>query len=240
MANRPVFVLKEEPPYYQEELVSFQFNPGFSIVQKQKNIRNIHEAFISKHNEAKILEISTKSEQPTGVQLSAFNLLISVGGIRTSVESAFQSSKVFECGGPYTEILIQPSYIAKKDPRLKTSGALKKFDLDGQEFPLEPKTFFYDWLYINAVNENRALAMSLCQFNAFTDIEFNPEKSINCQARSAAIFVSLSMSGKLEEALISPEHFKSTVYGLDTDAASQQLSLFGQGLNIHAKTKKEE
>ena len=62
MANRPVFFVRKEKPYYQEESVSFQFNPGFSIVQKQKNIRNIHDAFIAKHHNARMLEISSKSE----------------------------------------------------------------------------------------------------------------------------------------------------------------------------------
>lgn len=226
MANRPVFFVSKERPYYQEESVSFQFNPGFSIVQKQKNIRNIHDAFIEKHHNARMLEISSKSELTLGVQLSAFNLPISVDGASTTVESAFQSSKEFVFGGPYTDLLRQPSYIAKKDPRLSESGPLKQFMLGNQFFPLEPKTFFYDWLYINAVVQNAGLSDQLCQFNAFTDIEFNPEKSINCQARSAAIFVSLSKMGLLSSALESPESFRSIVYGTDQSKENQQLSLF--------------
>ena len=226
MATRPVFFVSKEKPYYQEESVSFQFNPGFSIVQKQKNIRNIHDAFIGKHHNARMLEISSKSELPLGVQLSAFNLPISINGVSTTVESAFQSSKEFVNGGPYTDLLKQPSYIAKKDPRLSESGPLKQFVLGNQCFPLEPKTFFYDWLYINAVVQNTGLSDQLCQFNAFTDVEFNPEKSINCQARSAAIFVSLSKIGLLSEALTSPDCFKEIVYGSDQSEEDQQLSLF--------------
>ena len=226
MANRPVFFVSKERPYYQEESVSFQFNPGFSIVQKQKNIRNIHESFIAKHHSARILEISSKSELPLGVQLSAFNLTVSVGGVRTTVESAFQSSKAFENGGPYTDLLTQPSYVAKKDPLLQESGPLRQFNLNGVSFPLDPKTFFYDWLYISAVAENEELSNALCQFNAFTDIEFNPEKSINCQARSAAIFVSLSKMGILTEALRNPDTFKEVVYGTERVSENQQISLF--------------
>ena len=41
---------------------------------------------------------------------------------------------------------------------------------------LNPKTIFYDWLYINAVLENPLLAAELLKYNAFTDIEFNPKK----------------------------------------------------------------
>lgn len=65
--------------------------------------------------------------------------------------------------------------------------------------PLNPKTIFYDWLYINAVLENPLLAAELLKYNAFTDIEFNPEKSINCQAKAAALFVALSRKGKIEQ-----------------------------------------
>ena len=65
--------------------------------------------------------------------------------------------------------------------------------------PLNPKAFFYDWLYINAVLENPLLAAERLKYNAFTDIEFNPEKSINCQAKAAALFVALSRQGKIEQ-----------------------------------------
>ena len=65
--------------------------------------------------------------------------------------------------------------------------------------PLNPKTVFYNWLYINAVLENPLLAAELLKYNAFTDIEFNPAKSINCQAKAAALFVALSRQDKVEQ-----------------------------------------
>ena len=37
----------------------------------------------------------------------------------------------------------------------------------------------------------------MLQFDAFSDIAFNPERSINCQAYSAALYVSLSRRGLL-------------------------------------------
>jgi type I restriction enzyme M protein len=45
------------------------------------------------------------------------------------------------------------------------------------------------------------------EYDSFTDIEFNPEKSINCQAKSCALFVSLHREGYLTQALNSPEDF---------------------------------
>ena len=87
-----------------------------------------------------------------------------------------------------------------------------KFVFLGDEFPTSPKTFFYDWLYINAVSQNEELLTSLSKYDAFTDIAFNPEKSINCQARSAAICVSLVKKGLLADALKSKDEFKKMVY----------------------------
>lgn len=226
MAQRPVFYVSTTVPYYREELVTFQFNPGFSVVQKQKNVQEIHKAFIAKHRNARPLEISSKSENPLGIQLSAFNLHISIGETITTVESAFQSSKVFQRGGPYTDLLFRPPYEAKKDPRLKESGMLTGFSLGGDCFPLWPKTFFYDWLYINAVKSNKELIENLSRYNCFTDIEFNPQKSINCQARSAAIFVSLHAMNMLDAAIASPEDFKRIVYGDSKQIGDQQMSIF--------------
>ncbi len=226
MAERPVFFVCEARPYYKEELVQFLFNPGFAVLQKQKNIKSIHDGFKTRHRNARLLEISSKSEEPLGIQLSAFNLRIVVGGIETTVESAFQAGKVFQNGGPFSDLLSQPSYIAKKDPRLRESGNLIRFSMNGIIFPLEPKTFFYDWLYINAVWERQDLAERLCEYDAFTDIEFNPEKSINCQARSAAIFVSLCSCGEIKEALKSPQLFKEIVYSNVELVPMEQFSLF--------------
>ena len=226
MAHRPVFGIAEKPPFYFEESTEFVFNGGFSLSQKQKNIRALHDSYSSAHSDARILEISSKSENIIGVQLSAFNLPVVVGDAHTTVEAAFQSGKKFAYGGPYPDMLFSSSRTAKKDPRLKESGPLIGFELNGQQFPLEPKTFFYDWLYINAVRANPTLSESLCGYNAFTDIEFNPKKSINCQARSAAIYVSLFRAGLLEKAIENADRFRAVVYESAEGEATDQLSLF--------------
>ncbi|MCS5648799.1 MAG: hypothetical protein NZ820_05580, partial [Dehalococcoidia bacterium] len=72
---------------------------------------------------------------------------------------------------------------------------------DGQEWELEPRTSFYDWLYIQAVYRQPNLGQNLDMYHAFTDIEFNPKKSINCQARSCALYVSLMKRQILENVL---------------------------------------
>jgi hypothetical protein len=101
---------------------------------------------------------------------------------------------------------------AKKDVRLKNSGKLISFDCFGRIFSLVPTTFFYNWLYINTLNEYKDLSAEVLKYNTFTDIEFNQNKSINCQARAAAIFVSLKNEGLLEKALKSKEDFLNIIY----------------------------
>jgi hypothetical protein len=128
---------------------------------------------------------------------------------RIKLELAFQGSKVFERGGPYTDLYLKGENIgeARRDPRLKESGNLIGFEFEGYRFPLEPKTAFYDWLYVTFLNDYRDWAPKLYAYAGFTDVEFNPHRSINCQARSAALFVSLMRRNLLDEAVESPQNF---------------------------------
>ena len=45
----------------------------------------------------------------------------------------------------------------------------------------------------------------LLQYDVFTDIEFNHKKSINCQARSAAIYKTLMQRKMVEEVIEEPK-----------------------------------
>lgn len=232
MANRPVFVVSLDKRYCIRENVEFEFFNGFSDKQKKKSINSLHQAFLKNNADRKILEISSKSEDELGIKLSAFNLMIKTkNGKEFSVESAFQASKVFEKGGPYKDLLNVSSRSAKKDERLKNSGKITAFSINEMTFPTEPKTYFYNWLYINTLNLYDELVEQLTNYNAFTDIAFNPEKSINCQAEAAAIYVSLHKQGLLQEALKDKDTFLDIVYpnadkGKSTESEIVQLSLF--------------
>jgi type I restriction enzyme M protein len=202
MAQRPVYLTRPQPPYCFPWNAEFVYNSGFAPSQKQKNITAIHAAFSATFPELKVLEISSKSMQPGGVELSAFHLPKYVPSLDKSipVENIYQAGKVFAHGGPYTDLLHVTPREAKLDERLQTSGPLTGFRFEGQDFPLKPITIFYDYLYINALLENEKLAQVLLQYDAFTDIEFNPQKSINCQAKAAALFVALHRLNKLDAA----------------------------------------
>lgn len=226
MAVRPVFVVSSEENCFVQKNIQFEFFSGFSETQKQKSILSLHNSFLSKHSNVKILEISSKSKNPLGIRLSAFNLMIeNNNGNKFSVESAFQASKVFEHGGPYRDLLSVSSKEAKKDIRLRNSGKLIAFKISGKTFKITPKTLFYNWLYINALNMHEDLTKQIIEYDAFTDIEFNPNRSINCQAQAAAIFVSLYRKGVLHEALKDIDSFERIVYPKHNDeTVGEQLS----------------
>lgn len=212
MAERKIYVPKIKCAGVDEISVEFKWNLGLSIVQKQKNIQALHKAAFKKKNISSILEISSKSTNKEGILLSAFNLSFLTNERKSlTVESAFQGSKTFEFGGPYTDIYTKTSKESKKDERLKKSGKLICFTFFNEIFELNPATFFYDWLYINALNKNENLHQFVLNYEAFTDIEFNPAKSWNCQAYSVALYVSLYKNNLLKEALKSKDNFKKIV-----------------------------
>ncbi|MBO4941118.1 MAG: hypothetical protein J6D15_02805 [Clostridia bacterium] len=225
MAVRKCFVAKTDDSFFQEINVEFEYHKGFALSQKQKSIQSLHENILKIDNNYKALEVSTKSPVDIGKKLSAFNLsyLCKNTNKKYLIENVFQSSKVFENGGPFLDLLNVHPREAKADIRLKNSGKLIHFECEGQKWPLIPKTMFYDWLYINALYGEKYLAKRILSYDVFTDIEFNHKKSINCQARAAAIFVSLSKKGVIEDYIKDKELFKNIYQNKE---CYEQLSLW--------------
>ena len=201
MSQRPVFVPIKRKPWTDVYMTEFQWNSGLSAAQKKKNVAALHQAFVARFPEKKVLEISSKSSEDLGVKLSAFNLTKFVPslGKAVPVECVYQGSKVFAVGGPYTDLYTATSRAAKGDDRLRQSGELRRFSFEGKEFPLKAGSAFYDWLYVNALMERPELSEQLLGYDGFTDIEFNPNKGVACQANAAALYVSLCRQGLLEQ-----------------------------------------
>lgn len=199
MASRPVFVVNSNSPYYKAINVEFKWSGGFAKSQSQKNIVALHNNFLAEFPEHKILEISSKSLQELGTNLSAFSLVKFVPEIgETPVECIYQGSKVFSNGGPYTDLYYKTPKETKTDERLKNSGHLIGYRFGDVDYPVTDNVSFYDYIYILALMENPDLSKELLQYSAFTDIIFTPNKSLNCQAKSAAIFKSLYDNGLLD------------------------------------------
>lgn len=234
MAVRPIFIPKLEGDFLvKTQNIDFEWFPGLSVSQKQKSIDSLHTEAKKLEGIEKVLEISSKSKNKLGIALSAFNLMIkSTKGKQVSVECVFQSSKVFEGDIQYLDLLEVSSREAKKDSRLKSSGrviAFRTYGKKDKEWKTEPITAYYDWLYINALNQHTEFHKELLGYSAFSDIEFNPEKSLNCQAYSVALFCSLFKRGVLKKALESQEFFLSLYedYKIDNSYTSRkQLGMF--------------
>ncbi|MGJ5208614.1 DarT1-associated NADAR antitoxin family protein [Bradyrhizobium sp. HKCCYLR20261] len=209
MAERPVFV----PSLTGSQLVQliwikFPWHPGLAASQKKKNIVELHGAAATRGLEP-LLEISSKSDEKVGRNLSAFHLKLAIDERETTVECAYQGSKVFEHGGPYVDLYWKESREAKRDPRLRDSGKLLSFEFEGKKYPIAPMTVFYDWLYFKALYPHRAWIEKREEWAGFTDIEFNPERSINCQARSFAAFIALQKRNELDVTVASFHTFRA-------------------------------
>ena len=199
MAFRPVFIpVYRGPRLVEERLLPIEWASGFSATQKKKNIASLHHA-AQGNGLKRILEISSKSEKKVGRRLSAFSLKIDIGTTQYPLESVYQGCKVFGPHGPATHIFALPPREAKRYMRPRNRDTLVGFCLLGKFYPASPKNAFYDWLYIRSLEKHADWIKDKVRYDAFTDIEFNPAKQINCQARAFAEYVSLLSRGCLTE-----------------------------------------
>ena len=220
MATRPVFfVTTPGESWVRVEDVSFQWFPGMSRAQKRRSIDAMQAAARALAPKATLLEISTKSADESGRALSGFELMLEAHGQRMAVESVFQGSKLCRAGsgiaGPYQDLYGDDAVLAKRDPRLAHCD-VAGFRLFDEDWPLSPwppedgrkdalpPSAFYDYLYFRALARQPELAAKACAFGGFTDLEFTPGKSDNCQAFSAALFVALSAAARTDARIPAP------------------------------------
>ncbi len=210
MATRPVFFpLLSGRPGVRIEAIDFRWNPGVAPARKRLNVAALHGALRGRFPAVRVLEASSKSGEPLGVALSAFRLAADsrrTGG-RVCVESLYQGSKVFAQAGPFPECYGLPALEARERLKPWAAQPIVRFDLHGESWPLTPRRAFYDWLYVHALRRNPVLAAQVGTYQCFTDIEFNPARSVNCQAYAVALYVSLAACGVLAEALRDRDSF---------------------------------
>ena len=212
MATRPVFIpqVRSEQAPVRMVSVSFTWHPGLAPARKRLNVAAMHAAIHATLPELhRPLEVSSKSQVPLGVSLSAFNLTVASpksGGV-VCVESLYQASKVFATGGPYPQLYIRPAREVRQALKRHAGQPLMAFDLHGVRWPLEPRQSFYCWVYCQTLHRNPRLAAALGSYDCFTDIEFNPSRSVNCQAYAVALYAALARTGRLKQALAAPAAF---------------------------------
>lgn len=240
--------------------MSWQVRQRSSDAMREAILKKLN---IEKAKEEEFLEVSTASRNyEIGTGLSALNLIYTDPQTRESypVENWFQAAKVFGMAGnekgPYPELLkvrlakryVNPSpdkktvLQMKDDPLFQSiqndinGASLTHFCMSRMTYPAVPRSAFYDYLYVSALNQrqNGKLADAVLSYRIFTDIMFNPgfgkRRRYNTQARSCAIYVSLRLSGKLVEgANLDFDSFVSAVKypeELEDSPTEAQMSLF--------------
>lgn len=227
MTKRYIYYIDKNNQYHKES-ISFKWFPGFAKSQYQKSSESLIKNFHNLYPNYRVLEVSSASSSRIGVAASAFNLKMKINNQVYTVEQLFQAGKVFENNGSQEQLLNYSSQYAKKEIRkIRTDDKLIGFRLFGKNFNLEPKTLFYNWLYINALAQpyNNKISSSIISYDAFSDIHFNPKSSINTQAEGCAFYVKLKRTNKLDEALKSIENFKKTLYSSNNNPI-KEMSLF--------------
>jgi len=219
MAEKMIFMVDDKKPFV-EIIIDYLFVPGFAPVQRKKNVTNLFYSIKEKYPMKKVLEVSTKSDNELGKMLSAFSLKMD----GHFLESIFQSSKVFDGNIQYTDLLDKKPSDAKKFIYNLENKKLICFRYNGEEYPLKPESLFYDYMYVRALYQNKEISSQLVNYDIFTDIEFNYKKSINCQARSCAIFVFLYKNSMLEKYINDLELFKK-IYGKDKNEPDNLFDL---------------
>ena len=199
-------------PYCREQPVTFTWIKG----SKRQNIRAVHDAVHTTDPDVSILEVSSASVQPEGEAVSSLRLLLHLDSVTQDVpiSTVFEAAKVFEHGGPFADLLTREPPKVHKDTRLRTSGELLCYSLEGSEYPTEPyPDSFFEWLYCRALKQFPEKAEQLSRYNAFSDIAAaaDSKKYYGDSSRAAAIYVGLAAAGKLS-CIDSYESFIAEVY----------------------------
>ena len=230
MAEKSVFISKVEYPFFEEVYVNIDWFGGFAMSQKRKCQIGLHQNFLLAYPDKKVLEISSTSLMSLGSRLSAMILSKRTQKGLTTVESAFQSSRIYSDGartvGPFPDYLFLPGKECKKLVKEASEGMHSyKYEFDDMTFyaPAWHISQFYDFLYLNALlePENEEVRELLLKegYIAFTDLA---TKSLNCQARSAAIFVGLVRAGLIDEVRDYDSYLKLFRTQADGKAAGHQ------------------
>ena len=205
ITNRPVYMPSQRYPYcdiWNAQLANFK--TVTSAERAQSNIKDVFRVFEKRFPDKRILEVSLYSPQePLGRELCPQYLKKFVPSLNGAVpmESLFHASKVFQSGGPYTDLYMGDPFNMKNDPRLKSSGILTGYRFENEDYPNHPRTAFFDFMYMLALVEpqNYELTKQLLQYDAFCDITYAETRDFVCPARSITIFVSLMRMGLLQK-----------------------------------------
>ena len=159
------------------------------------------------------LEISSRSSDRLGRDLSAMNLPAAGDLHGRSVEAVYQAAKCYGGGGPDTQ-LSQSGYEAKRrDRERRRQGPLAGFRHEGREWPPETGSAFYDWLWTRSALRHcgHGVVERLQRYEGFTD-QFHRPGALACQAKAAAIVAGMGLA-RARAAIETPEAWLTHLSG---------------------------
>jgi hypothetical protein len=214
MATRPVFVPEIDPNNPQlvhVHEVDFQWLPGRDPQQIKANIAKLHGAAGHRKLEP-LLHVSPDSDDPLGIRISATNLVVEgPKSYLIPLIAAFQGSKVFTGGGPFTDLYRKREAEIVADPRLVESGNHLGFRFRDLEWGKKAETMFYDWLVLHAIHRHQKLASGIRRFKGFTDVECLTGGQVACHARSCALYAALAEKKLLDKMFEDQDLFITTL-----------------------------
>ena len=176
--------------------------------------------FVQEHHAAsgppanlRVLEISSRSDQPLGRRLSAMFLKDPETG--KPVESVYQAAKCYGAeGGPAGHVLDN-GFDAKRFDRERSRGArLRGFQHGEMFWPASTGTQFYDRLWMQSA---RAADVGRVDYDAFTDVFHRRGQTFACQARSMAMMQGM-IRAKVIDRIDDPMAFSETMDAAFFDA----------------------
>ena len=169
--------------------------------------------FVQEHHDAngppenlRVLEISSRSQQPLGRRLSAMFLKDADSG--KPVESVYQASKCYGNEGGPAERVLDNGFDAKQldRDRCKT-GRLRGFEQKDMFWPANTGTQFYDRLWMRGARE---ADVGATDFDAYTDMFHRRGKALACQARTMAMMQGMIRADRLDT-IDDPMRFSETM-----------------------------
>ena len=151
------------------------------------------------------LEISSRSRDPLGRDLSAMNLPAAGDPRRRPVEAVYQAAKCYGGGGPDAPGCDSGYAAKRRDRERRRDGPLAAFEHEGRRWPTETGSAFYDWLWTRSAIERWGIGVvdRLREYGAFSD-QFHHAGALACQAKTAAVVAGMGRA-RAQAAIESPE-----------------------------------
>ena len=127
------------------------------------------------------LEISSRSRDPLGRELSAMNLPAAGDPRRRPVEAVYQAAKCYGGGGPDTPGCDSGYATKRRDRERRRDGPLSAFEHLGRRWPTETGSAFYDWLWPRSATARWRIGVvdRLREHDAFSD-QFHHAGALAC------------------------------------------------------------